>query len=123
MLAQVPMDAKLAQSLQRVADERGASVEDVMNNLVRQYLREVRHEKILAEFEYYQAMHAELKTKYLNQHVAIHDGQLVDVDTDVNALLRRVRERFGDTPVLITQVEEEPVREYVIRSPRLMVSA
>ncbi len=104
-----------------MADERGASVEDVMNNLVRQYLREVRHEKLLVEFEHYQAMHAELKAKYLNQHVAIHDGQLVDVDADANVLLRRVRDRFGDTPVLIMQVEDEPIREYVFRSPRLDV--
>jgi hypothetical protein len=120
MLAQVPMDAKLAQSLQRVADERGASVEDVMNDLARQYLRQARHEKINAEFVHYQAMHAELKAKYLNQHVAIHDGQLVDVDPDVTLLLHRIRDRFGDTPVLITQVEEEPIKEFVIRSPRLV---
>jgi hypothetical protein len=120
MLVQVPMDAKLAESLQQVADERGASVEDVMNDLARQYLRQARHEKISAEFVHYQAMHVELKAKYLDQHVAIHNGQVVDVDPDVTLLLRRVRSRFGDTPVLITQIEDEPIREYVIRSPRLM---
>ncbi len=122
MIAQVPLDAKLAESLRQAAIQQGANLEDVLNDLVQKYLREVRREKLRVEFEHYQAMHAELKPSYFGQHVAIHEGKLVDHDLDPAALVRRVRERFGRIPVLITQVEDEPIQEYVIRSPRLVRS-
>jgi hypothetical protein len=89
MLAQVPMDAKLAESLQQVAAERGKPLELVMNDLVRQYLREARREVIRQEVQHYQALHADLKAKYLGQHVAIHEGRLVDHDTDPMSLTHR----------------------------------
>ena len=123
MLAQVPMDAKLAESLQQVAAERGKPLEMVMNDLARKYLREARREVIRQELEHYQALHAELKAKYLGQHVAIHEGRLVDHDTDPMALAHRIRQRYGYIPILITQVREQPVHEYLIRSPRLVRSA
>ena len=122
MLAQVPMDAKLAESLQQVAAERGKPLEAVMNDLARKYLREARREVIKAEFEHYLAMHTELKAKYLGQHVAIHEGRLIDHDSDPMALAHRVRQRYGYIPILITQVSEQPRHEYVIRSPRLVRS-
>ena len=122
MVAQVSMDANLAESLRKAAEQRGASVEDVLNEIVQRYLREVRREKLLDEFEHYKSMHAELKASYFGQHVAIYEGRLVDHDPDASALVRRIRQRLGRAPVLITQVEDEPVPEYVIRSPRLVRS-
>ena len=120
MITQLPVDAKLAESLQQVAAQRGVSVEEVMNDLARKYVREARREIIRAEFESYQVMHAELKAKYLGQHVAVHQGRLIDHDADVSALVRRVRREHGSIPILFVQVEDEPVKEYVIRSPRLV---
>ncbi len=122
MLTQVPMDAKLAESLQKVAAEQGQTLEEVMNDFARKYLREARREVIKVEFEHYQAMHAELKAKYLGQHVAIHEGRLIDHDSDPIALAHRVRQHYGYLPILITQVREQPRQEYVIRSPRLVRS-
>lgn len=122
MITQLPIDAKLAESLQEVAAQRGVNVEDVMNDLARKYVREARREIIRAEFESYQAMHAELKAKYLGQHVAIHNGQLVDHDVDSTALVKRIHQQYGRNPILVTQVHEQPVREFVIRSPRLVRS-
>jgi hypothetical protein len=120
MLAQVPMDAKLAESLQQVAAERGKPLEVVMNDLARQYLREARREVIRQEVQHYQALYADLKAKYLGQHVAIHEGRLVDHDTDSMALAHRVRQRYGYSPILITQVKEQPMHEYRIRSPQVI---
>jgi hypothetical protein len=122
MLTQIHMDAKLAESLQQAAEQRGANVEEVMNDLARKYVREARREKIRLEFESYQKMHTELKAKYLGQHVAIYSGQLIDHDADVSALVKRIRQQYGREPVLITQVHEQAVREFVIRSPRLVRS-
>jgi hypothetical protein len=36
----------------------------------------------------------------------MHSGRVVDHDTDLQTLRRRVHERFGRTPVMITLVED-----------------
>jgi hypothetical protein len=117
---EVTLDADLYESLKNATAEEGTSPESVLNDLTRQYLRAVRRRKIEAESEAYQAMHSQLKQEYFGEHVAIHNGQLVDHDADVNELIRRVRARYGHEPVMITQVEEQPIREYVIHSMRLV---
>ena len=111
---QVTLDSELVEALKQTTEQQGTDVGAVIETLARQYVREARRQKIRAEFEKYRAMHGELKAKYLGQHVAIHDGQVVDHDADPTALVQRVRVRFGRIPVLVTQVEEESVQEYVI---------
>jgi hypothetical protein len=65
-------------------------------------------------------MHPVLKQNYAGQHVAIHEGQLVDHDEDAMALVQRVSERFGRTPILITRVDDNPLSKYAIRRPHLL---
>ena len=119
---QVSLDADLVESLQQIAAEQGLTLDQVISDLARQYLRQARRAKLQREAEAYQALYVDLKSKYLGQHVAIHDGNLVDHDTDPVVLVRRVRQRFGHAPILIRQVEEQPDREFVLRSPRLETS-
>ena len=119
MLTHVPLDSTLAETLDDMARAQGVSLEQIMENVVRQYLRHTRREKIKAEFESYQAMHSDLRAKYQHEHVAIYAGQLVDHDADPQALARRVRERFGQTPVLVVRVGDQPMTEYVVRRPKL----
>lgn len=116
----VPMDNRLFNEMQQVTTELGVSLEDVFNDLARKYLREARRQKIDAEFSHYQAMHAQLKEQYYGQHVAIHNGQLIDHDADLGALVRRVRQRLGHTPVLITEVSEKAMQEYTTHSFRVV---
>ena len=119
---QVSLDADLVESLQQIAAEQGLTLDQVISDLARQYLRQARRAKLQREAEAYQALYVDLKSKYLGQHVAIHDGNLVDHDADPVVLVRRVRQRFGHAPILIRQVEEQPDREFVLRSPRLETS-
>jgi hypothetical protein len=119
---QVTLDAKLTEELQKTIAQQGESIEHVFADAARKYLRDVREKKLQAEFERYQTMHAKLKEKYLGQHVAIYQGRLIDHDTDPIALVRRVDQRFGQAPVLITQVGEKPIREFLVRRPRLVRS-
>lgn len=119
-MVQVPMDNKLFDEMQQVTTELGVSLEDVFNDLARKYLREARRQKIDAEFEHYQALHAQLKEQYYGQHVAIHNGELIDHDADLGALIGRVRQRLGRTPVLITQVGDKPMAEYTTHSFRVV---
>lgn len=67
----------------------------------------------------YIAMHAILKEQYLGRYVAFYGGNLIDTDKDYGALYERVRSRYPDEVVLVTQVQEEPVKTIHVRSPRL----
>ena len=116
---QISLDANLVESLRQVAMEKGMTLDQIFDDLAQQFLREARQARLQREQEAYRALHPELKTKYLGQSVAIYNGEMVDHDADVMALVRRVRQRVGNAPVLFCEVEEEPEREYVIHSPRL----
>jgi len=69
--------------------------------------------------EAYKAMHGELVERYLEQYVAICDGQLIDHDLDPVALLQRVRDRHPDQVILRRKVELTPERELGVRHPRI----
>ncbi len=119
---QVTLDSELVEALKQTTEQQGTNVEAVMERLARQYVREARRRKIRAEFEKYRARHGELKAQYLGQHIAFHDGQVVDHDADPTALVQRVRQRFGRLPILFTHVEETPIQEYTIHSTQLTQS-
>jgi len=119
---QVTLDSELVEALKQTTEQQGTNVEAVMERLARQYVREARRQKIHAEFEKYRALYSELKAKYLGQHIALHDGQVVDHDADPTALVQRVRQRFGRLPILFTQVEEAPIQEYTLHSTHLAQS-
>ncbi len=120
MLAQVHLDSELVTSLEEAVRQQGENVEDVLAELVQQYLRQTRREKIRQEMEWYQNAHAELKKRYAGQHIAIHEQQVIDHDPDVTALAGRIRQQYGRIPILITQVYDQPVPEFAIRRPQLV---
>ena len=115
---QVTLDSSLLSSLKQMTEQQGVSLERIFADLAQQYVQEQRSQKIRAETKHYTAMHAELKKKYLGQHVAIHEGRLIDHDADASRLVRRVRQYYGLIPIMFTQVEEAPEPELVIRSPQ-----
>lgn len=74
---------------------------------------------IARETEHFIARHAELLEQYRGTYIAMKDGAVVDHDHDRLALYERVAAMWGDTPVLVTPVREQPIQGFVIRSPRL----
>ena len=101
-----------------IAEQEDKEIEDLVSEALRQYLWEAKERKIDREMEAYRAMHAELKQRFLGEYVAIHNGELVDHDAGRRALSRRVRQKYENVAVLITPVEEEPEREFLMLSPR-----
>lgn len=57
----------------------------------------------------FENQHSELVDRYRGQYIAMIYGRVVDVDTERLALRRRIRQKYGDAPVLITLVEDEPI--------------
>ena len=78
-------------------------------------IAESQNDPLVAETEAFLAMHSELVKAYLGEHVAIYQGELVDHDRDVVALMLRTREKYGSGRVLLREVETEPDR--VLRVP------
>jgi len=107
----------LRETLQKKAEQEARSVNEIVNEAVEHYLLERQRAKLDTEVSAYEAMHVELKQKYLGQWVALHDQRLVDHDSDGLALYWRIRARYGRTSVLIRQVTEQPVEEAWIRTP------
>ncbi len=104
--------------LKPIAEQEHKDLEDLVNEVLQRYIWQARERKIDREMEAYRAMHVELKQKFLGRYVAIHDGQVVDHDSDRRALSKRVRREYGNTAVLITPVEDTPEREFLVLTPR-----
>jgi hypothetical protein len=75
------------------------------------------------EMQAYIALHPQLKKQYLGRYVAIYGGRLVDHDDDYDEIFDRVDMAYPDEFVWLTQVENEPLKTLVFRSPRLESAA
>ena len=56
-------------------------------------------------------MIADLRSKYLGEFVAVHEGQVIDYDKDVAQLELRIAQRLGDIAVLIAPVTNANQRD------------
>jgi predicted transcriptional regulator len=115
----IALPSELVDSLEQIARERGQSVQQVVEEVVREYLREERHSFLLAEMERFRTQHAELRASHPDQYVAMRDGLILDSDADGGALYARVSRQHGEQPILIVKVTETPEQEFTVRNPRL----
>lgn len=100
------IDPNLYKRIQEAAQIQKASVDEMLDIALRRYLWDLDRRKISEESAIYHQRLAELKTKYLGQYIAMHNGEVVDHDSDFQTLRQRVRKRFGSKPIMITLVEE-----------------
>jgi hypothetical protein len=113
-------ERRLVEELEQVAAQQNTSAEALLNTAVSQFLYNKALRKMQAENQAFEQMHSKLVTQYLGQYVAIHNCELIDHDTDLMALRKRIRQRFGRMPILLRQVTpERELRELTLRSPRL----
>lgn len=112
-MPKVVVESELYKRIEDAASKYEASTDEMFAEAVRRYLWELERDKISKESAIYRQRHAELKHRYLGQYIAMHNGQIVDHDTEFQALLNRIRKRYGRTPVMITRVEEEARQTFV----------
>ena len=72
------------------------------------------------EMAAYEAMHAQLWQQYPNQYIGIHQGQVVDYDSNKVTLLSRIRKQYANQVVLIRQVLPDLPKPFIFRSVRLV---
>jgi hypothetical protein len=119
----VAVEPELYRRVEEAALEQEASVSEVLAEAVRHYIWELDRRKISEESKIYHQRHAELKAQYLGQYIAMHNGQVVDHDTDFQTLRQRVRQRFERTPVMITLVEDVAERPLVRHGFRMEMAS
>ena len=113
------LDSQLLEQLEQLAAQRAMDVNEFLADAVRNYLRQVEQEAMQANIAAFLDQHSELLSRYRNEFVAFHRGELVDHDKDFQTLHSRIRQRFGRQPVLLRQVTSETERTWNFRSPRL----
>ncbi|MCS6846055.1 MAG: DUF5678 domain-containing protein [Caldilineales bacterium] len=106
--------------LEALAQQQQTSIQTIVEDLIERFLREQRHASLLEEMERFRQLHPELLARYRGQYVAMVGGQVVDSDLDGGELYMRVVRRYGDQPVLIVEVTEQPEQEFRRLSRRLV---
>ncbi|MBE2201535.1 MAG: hypothetical protein IAE79_23185 [Anaerolinea sp.] len=119
----ITLKPDLTRQIEHFAGTNQTQKDAFIDKAVRQYIAQIRRDKIRAETESFTAQYETLLSHYLHQYVALHNGQVIDHDPDLRALHLRVFARLGNTPVLLKQVTHSSDRELIFRSPRLETNA
>ena len=132
-MTQIELSKHAFQILQKASAWRGADLGDLLEQAVRDYFatdaqRDMaadepwngQRQQIELEQQSFVAQHDALLRTYAGQYIAMFQGCVIDHDVDRVALSLRVRNQYGNQPVLITMVRAEILQDIVVRSPRLL---
>ena len=100
------VDTNLYNRIEEAAVEQKTNVDQILIQALRHYLWKLDRRKISVETKIYHQQHAKLKVKYLGQYIAMHQGKVVDYDTNFQTLYQRTQQKFGRTAIMITLVEK-----------------
>ncbi len=115
----IALRPNLVERVHQIVKDKESTVEEFVNQAVRERLEQLEDQKLKAETQAFERLHPQLVQRHFGQFVAVHEGQVVDVDADFGVLFLRVRKRLGNVIVLMRQVRAEPVLELRAPSPRL----
>lgn len=118
----VTLKPDIADQIEDLAQSARMDTDTVVDKALRIYLTDYRRQKIQAETHAFEQQKETLLDLYHGQYVAMYNGQVIDHDPDLRTLHLRVFARLGHAIVLLKQVTDDPERELVFRSPRLVVS-
>ncbi|MFN0073493.1 MAG: DUF5678 domain-containing protein [Chloroflexota bacterium] len=116
-MAAIELRPELREQVEFAARREARTVDDLVNAAVEDYVQTQHRSAIARETSAFEAMHADLLTTHRGQWVAIYNGTLVDCDTDITPLYTRARKAYGRTPVLLTQVLDDPAPVLHLRTP------
>jgi hypothetical protein len=98
------------------AEQEKTSVESLVNEWLGRQLALVREQKIREESARFRAKHAQLRARYSGEYVAMRNGEVLDHDPEARELYLRIQQRFGEQPVLIAPVSDQPTATFNVRS-------
>lgn len=116
----ITLNPNLQTKLEQVAQSTGQPIDEIVGQALARHLEQWAEEQLEAEIKVFEQIHPRLKEQYLGQFVAIHQGQVVDADADLEPLYLRLQARFGDEPsLLVRQVSETPQEIYHFHGTRI----
>ncbi len=114
----VTLKPDIAEQVSQMAAATHTEAEALVDQALRTYLVQLRHEKIRAEAEAFEQQRSTWLTHYRGEYVAVHQGRVIDHDPNLRSLHLRVFAQLGRTPVLLKRAGDEPERELIFRSRR-----
>ncbi|HEX8684185.1 MAG TPA: hypothetical protein VF707_17820 [Ardenticatenaceae bacterium] len=118
-MSSISIEPSLQLKVEQLARFLGRPPEAIVEEAINEHLDQLSVQKLDAEIASFERMHSVLKEMYLNQFVAVHEGQVIDSDAEFEPLFLRIQARLGDLAVLIRQVGESPEQEWHFRSLRM----
>lgn len=115
----IPVKPELYQRVENFAEWKNQQAAELTEDALLDYLDKLELEILTREENAYKRMFYQLLLEYEGRYVAIHDGRVIDSDTELMKLHNRVYLKISELPVLFKKVTPEPEREIVIRSPRV----
>lgn len=115
----VDLNPRLLEQIRWVARWQKISTDELASRAVSNYLDQLEWEKLQTELEAFHLQLSDLVMQFPNEYVAIHEGRVIDHDTDLRTLHSRVYAQMGSVPVLLQRVTEAPTPEILVRGPRL----
>jgi hypothetical protein len=115
---------KTFRQIENIAATTQREVSDILAELVIKAVPTIhahpQREAMLGEEAAFEQQRAALWQQYANQFVALHQAEVVDHDTDEDALIARIESAYPGKIVLIRQVLNKLEPPLVFRSPRLI---
>jgi predicted transcriptional regulator len=118
-MSTISIEPTLRTRVEQIAQRLGKPAEEIVEEAIQEHLDHLDLQKLQEEGAAFKQMHADLKARYFNQYVAVHQGQVVDSDAEFEPLVLRVQSQFGDVPIYISRVAETPEVEWRFRSIRM----
>lgn len=125
MSTPITLPTQLYERVKQTAQNKQQSVDEYVSELIASALDEngivpiTNDEALAQEARAWDSLYPLLKEKYPGQYVAIHQGQVLDVDKDALTLNRRIQKNHPNKTIWVSRVEEKPFSEIFMRSPRL----
>jgi len=111
-MIELALDENTIARLKKIADDEDLSVQELAEQIIRQFIQQEKHRTLQRELIAFQAMRATLLARHPDDFVAIYHGRVVDHDSDQKALFKRIDHAYPGDPVLIKQVLPEPNTGY-----------
>ncbi len=112
----VVLQEPLRIEIEQAAAKEGIVVDKWIESAVKRQLMLSRQKAIIQETEAWYRLPSAERERFRGKYVAVSGGEVVDFDSDRLLLYRRVSERFGRIPFLITEGGDEPIPEYLART-------
>jgi hypothetical protein len=106
-MQQITLPSTMLSQLRQLAFQENRTVDDLVQDAVQEHLELRADAKIDHEITAFEQQHETLMEHYLGQFVAMHQGQVIDADPELEPLFLRVQNKLPDTPILFRLVSEQ----------------